>query len=699
MDMNQYLSMFIDESNDHLQSLNENMLQLESNPEDISIVQVIFRSAHTLKGMAATMGFEDLASLTHQMENVLDLVRNDKLKMQDFIFDTLFKSLDALQSMVQDIIEGGTGKADVADIVKALQDIVQGKVPGESKAAPAADAASPEGFTSVALELDEYQESVLEQSISQGNNVFYIEVGIREDCQLKAVRAYMVFDLLERYGDVVKSYPSVQDIEQEKFDSSFALYYITQKDAADLESMIMNVSEIGSAKVVPLDSESLAQLSKPASKLAAAAAQATAPAPASAASQPAAGTAAAPAAKGNEAPHKEPAKKPAGGAPAPSRTIRVDIERLDVLMNLFSELLIDRVRLEQLAGEVKRTDLTETVEHMSRVSSDLQNIVLKLRMVPVDTVFNRFPRMVRDLAKSLDKKIDLIITGAETELDRTVIDEIGDPLVHLLRNAVDHGVETLSERIAAGKPETGTIQLKAFHSGNHVFIEIVDDGHGIDREKVAGKAIKNGILTPEQAAAMSDDEVALLLFAPGFSTAEKISDISGRGVGLDVVKSKIESLGGTVLVTSTLGQGSKFSVQLPLTLSIISAMLIKVGDENYAIPLSSIVETGLIKRKQIREVHGYKMIPYRNANIPILSLKHIFDISGFDEESEEETEIVVIRKGERLAAVTVEEFIGQSEIVIKNLGKYLPAIQGISGATILGDGHVALIIDPNAFIK
>ncbi|MEC0149818.1 chemotaxis protein CheA, partial [Paenibacillus macerans] len=421
---------------------------------------------------------------------------------------------------------------------------------------------------------------------------------------------------------------------------------------------------------------------------------APAPAPETKAANPA------PAAKtpAQQGEHKSGARA-GGGTPAPSRTIRVDIDRLDVLMNLLSELLIDRSRLEQLANEVKRADLTETVEHMSRVGSDLQNIVLKLRMVPIDTVFNRFPRMVRDLAKSLDKKIDLVIVGAETELDRTVIDEIGDPLVHLLRNAVDHGVEPVAERVAAGKPETGTVNLRAFHSGNHVFIEIEDDGHGIDRDKVLKKALKNGVVKESEAASMTDEQVYMLLFAPGFSTAEVISDISGRGVGLDVVKSKIESLSGVVSVQSKLGAGTKFSVQMPLTLSIISAMLIKVGAEKYAIPLSSIVETGLIKREQVRELHGYTMIPYRDTHIPLMSLAQLFDIPGFSESDEEETEIVVIRKGDRMAALAVESFIGQSEIVIKNLGKYLPAIQGVAGATILGDGQVALIIDPNAFIK
>ncbi|GIP56527.1 chemotaxis protein CheA [Paenibacillus woosongensis] len=692
MDMNQYLSMFIDESNDHLQSLNENMLELEKAPDDIGIVQIIFRSAHTLKGMAATMGFEDLSSLTHQMENVLDLVRNEKLKMQDYIFDTLFKSLDALQMMVQDIMNGGDGKADVQSIVTSLQAIVRGEVPGGADSAASSQAAPAAETASTGIQLDEFQYSVLEQSITEGHKVLYIEVAIREDCQLKAARAYLVFDLLERYGEVVKSHPSVQEIEQEKFERSFSLYYITQKDAAELQSMIVNLSEIESAQVMPLDHETLNQLS---SGVQEAAAAGTAEAPAAAAAP----TDAKPEAPQTAAKAEAKTGARANGGAAPSRTIRVDIERLDVLMNLLSELLIDRSRLEQLAYEIKRSDLTETVEHMSRVGSDLQNIVLKLRMVPIDTVFSRFPRMVRDVAKSLDKKIDLVIVGAETELDRTVIDEIGDPLVHLLRNAVDHGIELTAQRIAAGKPETGTVQLRAFHSGNHVFIEIEDDGGGIDRDKILNKALKNGIVTQSEAATMSDEQVYMLLFAAGFSTADVISDISGRGVGLDVVRSKIESLSGDVSVTSTLGKGTKFSVQLPLTLSIISAMLIKVGSEKYAIPLSSIVETGIIQRNQIRSVHGYTMVPYRDAHIPLMSLANLFEVADFDENVEEETEIVVIRKGERLAALTIEDFIGQSEIVIKNLGKYLPPVQGVAGATILGDGQVALIVDPNAFIK
>lgn len=676
MELNQYLSMFIDESKDHLQAINENLLSLEHNPEDIGIVQVIFRSAHTLKGMSATMGFEDLAKLTHEMENVLDLVRNNKLPMNSFIFDCLFKSTDALENMVNDIIQGGTGGADVAAIVAALQSIVTGDYVKEESGQAEAKVQSQSGGSD-SVRIDEYQYSVLEQSISSGHLAYYVEVSVSDDCVLKAARAYMVFNLLEQNGEVVKSIPSVQDIEQEKFEDSFSVFFITHLSGEELEKLVGSISEIKTVRAQPLASEELKELKG----------KGAAPVPAvQTASQ---------AQKASQ----EGQAKASPQAAVATRTIRVDIERLDLLMNLFSEMLIDRVRLEQLASEIRRQDLTETVEHMARVSSDLQNIVLKLRMVPVDTVFNRFPRMVRDVAKSLDKKVDLVVTGADTELDRTVVDEIGDPLVHLLRNSIDHGVEPVADRLASGKEETGIIWLRAFHSGNHVFIEIEDDGRGINRQKVLETAINKGIVRQEQAERMTDDEVAALLFASGFSTADKISDISGRGVGLDVVKTKIESLGGVVAVESRPGKGTKFSVQLPLTLSIISAMLIRVNQEKFAIPLSSIVETAAIKRSSIRNVHGTLMIDFRKSMVPLVSLAHIYNVPGSPAAEPEEFEIVIVKKGEKLAALTVTELIGQQEIVLKNLGKYLSNVFAISGATILGDGQVALILDTNALIK
>lgn len=694
MDLNQYLSMFIDEANDHLQALNEHMLELENQPDDVGIVQVIFRSAHTLKGMSATMGFEDLASLTHQMENVLDLVRNQQLAMDSFIFDTLFRSLDALEAMVSDITNGGEGKADVTAIVAALQSIVKGDY---KKEASSADGSSADDAEEQNERLDEFQRSILEQSVEAGMHVYYIHIQLREDCVLKAARAYMVFQVLGQYGEVVKSNPPAQDIEQDKFDNGFTVFFVSGEDAERLQQEIGQVSELDSVKVQPFTLEDIRNWNSQIEEVQAGRQEAAATA---APAKPEVKTEQPAASEASSAPARKPSSTPATGKAVANRTIRVDIERLDVLMNLLSEMLIDRVRLEQLSGDLKHHDLTDTVEHLSRVSSDLQNIVLKLRMVPVDTVFSRFPRMMRDLAKSLDKKIDFIITGAETELDRTVIDEIGDPLVHLLRNAVDHGIESIEDRIAAGKPETGTVHLRAFHSGNHVFIEIEEDGHGIDRAMVLKKAIKNGVVTAERAAQMSDEQVYMLLFASGFSTAEKVSDISGRGVGLDVVRSKITSLGGHVIVESKLGQGTKFIVQLPLTLSILSAMLFRLGSEKYAIPLSSIVETSMVKKEKIRRVHGgIRMVDYRDSVIPLLSLSTLFDCPNYSDMEEEEVEIIIVRKGERIAALAIDDFIGQSEIVLKPLGSYLKNAPGFSGATILGDGQVALIIDPNALLK
>ncbi|WP_309121269.1 chemotaxis protein CheA [Paenibacillus sp.] len=701
MDTNQYLSMFIDESREHLQAMNDNMLALESAPDDIGIVQNMFRSAHTLKGMSATMGFEDIASLTHEMENVLDLVRNGKLKVEDYTFETIFQSLDALEAMVSDIVDGGTGKSDVSSIVTDLKAIVNGTYgKAGNRAADATDpsdgtqgASAAAGGTVQGL-LDEYQSSVLQQSLESGHRAYRISVAIRKDCVLKAVRAYMVFDALGRLGEVIKSAPSTEDIEADRFDYEFTIIFLSASEGAAIEAAINGVSEIERATVEPITSEDIASAASSAAAEAAAGAAAPA-APASAQAQAATTPpSASPAAPKASAP--APAK--ASGAAA-TRTIRVDIEKLDTLMNLFSEMLIDRVRLESLAGEIKRADLIETVEHMGRVSSDLQGVVMKLRMMPVESVFNRFPRMVRDVAKSLGKKVDLVITGADTELDRTVVDEIGDPLVHLLRNSVDHGIESIEERLKAGKSETGTVHLRAFHSGNHVFIEAEDDGKGINRDVVLKRAVKNGIVTKEQGDAMSDEAVYMLLFASGFSTADVISDISGRGVGLDVVKSKIESLGGRVSVTSTLGKGSKFSIQLPLTLSIIMAMMVKLGGEKYAIPLSSIVETMILRKEDIRNVHGNRMFDYRSSVVPLVSLSKLFDVPDYSDEGEDETEVVIVRKGDRIAGLAVDELIGQQEIVLKALGKYLNRVFAVSGATILGDGQVALILDTNALIK
>lgn len=384
---------------------------------------------------------------------------------------------------------------------------------------------------------------------------------------------------------------------------------------------------------------------------------------------------------------------------ASSKTIRVNIERLDILMNLFEELAIDRGRLLSIASEVNHGELNETVERMSRTMGDLQNIVLTMRMVPVDTVFNRFPKMVRQLSRDLNKKIELNIVGAETELDRTVIDEIGDPLVHLIRNSVDHGIESPEVRRAKGKPEEGTVELRAYHSGNYVFIEIEDDGAGINRDKVLAKALSKGIVTQEQSLTMTDKQINELIMASGFSTADVISDVSGRGVGLDVVKTTIESLGGNISIESTQNVGSVFSIQLPLTLSIISVMLVEIENEIYAIPLSSIIETSIIRHTDILNAHNQKVIDFRGKVVPLVFLEEIFEVPRAEQINDGFHSVVIVRKGDKLAGLVVDSFIGQQEIVLKSLGNYLTNIFAISGATILGNGKVALIVDCNALMK
>ncbi|MGB8955602.1 MAG: chemotaxis protein CheA [Tumebacillaceae bacterium] len=694
MDMNQYLDMFIEESKEHLQAVNESLLALEQNPKSLEIVNVVFRSAHTLKGMAATMGFEKMAHLTHEMENALDLMRNNKLAVTSDVMDILFSCVDILESQVTQIIEVGTDSAtDITAPVERLKALVSGK-PIAMAAAQTAAASALDEEVAVEMEFNEYESTILQQSHEKGFNAFKIVVTLSDKCVMRAARAYMVFDAFERLGEIIKSDPRVEDLEEEKFDRNFLIVLLTKEDQETLRATGLHVSEVESVEVLPI------QAAVPAAKVeaeTAGAAQATKPAAAAMAwGGPPVATAA-------PAQQETPAAKPAAvehKKAALGKSVRVDIERLDVLINLFSELVIDRTRLESIARDLNHPDLVETVEHMSRISTDLQNIVMTIRMVPVETVFNRFPRMVRDLARDLNKKIEFVIRGQETELDRTVIDEIGDPLVHLLRNSLDHGLELPSVRVANGKSDTGLVELVAFHSGNHVFIEITDDGNGIDRAKVLKKAIERGIVDPVAAEGLPDSQVFDLLFHSGFSTADKISDVSGRGVGLDVVKTKIESLNGRVLVQSTLGKGTKFSIQLPLTLSIIQAMLVQIADENYAIPLSSIIETAIIRKADIKRVHKQAVIDFRGRVVPLLYLEDLFSIPRTNRADLEEENVVIVRKGERMTALVVDSFIGQQEVVLKSLGKYLTGgVFAISGATILGDGQVALIMDCNALIQ
>ncbi|HJA40956.1 MAG TPA: chemotaxis protein CheA [Firmicutes bacterium] len=702
MDVNQYLELFLEESREHLQNINEQLLLFEKNTDDLGIINEIFRSAHTLKGMAASMSFEDLTNLTHKMENVLDAIRNQKVKADTSLIDVILEAVDHMEEMITDISTGGQGSCDVSDVVDKLLKIEAGESPASiSNSKPLETSASPKNDAVKLLDespFEDYEGEVIKQGLQQGNSLYQIQVKLVSSCVLKAVRVYMIFEAIEEHGEVIKSLPPAQDLEEEKFDTEFTLYLLTKSGKDALLERLNKISEIEEIKITKIDLIADKKSEKVVVEAAAEAVAVSAP-PEMPVQEVKTVEQSSPLSTAQSTPPKsKEATEKAISKPPASKTIRVNIDRLDILMNLFEELVVDRGRLEQIANELNHVELNETVERMSRTTGDLQNIILNMRMVPIETVFNRFPRMVRQLAKDLGKKIELKLVGAETELDRTVIDEIGDPLVHLLRNAADHGLESPEERQKIGKNPIGTITLRAYHSGNHVFIEVEDDGHGLSREKILKKAVSNGVLSEKNAAGLTDKQVYQLIFASGFSTAEKVSDVSGRGVGLDVVTNTINSLGGSISIDSELGKGSIFSVQLPLTLSIISVMLVELGSGRFAIPLSSVIETAIIKRTDMLNAHSQKVIDFRGKIVPLLFLKDIFEIED-TKENKDFYSVILVRKGEKIAGLVVDSFIGQQEIVLKSLGDYLQNIFAISGSTILGDGEVALIIDCNALIK
>lgn len=690
MDVSQYLEIFLDETNEHLQNLNTQILSLEQDPENMDTINEIFRAAHSLKGMAGTMGYKRMQTLTHDMENVFSEVRNGNIKVKADMIDVLFQCLDALEEYNTNIRESSDeGTNDNGALIKRLNDIMSGgsgddaaptaQAPETQAAAPAAGG----GFAGI--KLNESQQSVLSEAIKQGKSVYGLTVKVQESCILKAARAFLVFKAIEETSEIIVSDPSSQDIEDEKFDLHFSLIIVSEADleevlkaarsVSEIEEVIGSVMNLDDVGAVELEESHAAETAEPVPAAPAEAAQAPAPTPA-------------PAAK------KAPANKP-----VVNRTVRVDIEKLDTLMNLVSELIIAKnslVSASAMSGNSSQA-VNEQIEYLESVTTSLHESVMKVRMVPIESTVNKFPRMVRDLQKKLGKKMELYMSGEETELDRTVVDQIGDPLMHLLRNSADHGLESAAVRKERGKPEVGSIFLDAYQDGNNVVIEVRDDGNGIDTKAVKNKAIERGVITPEQGEAMSEKEIIDLLFNAGFSTAKVVSDVSGRGVGLDVVKSMIESLSGEVEVKSKLGEGSTWTIRLPLTLAIIQALMVEIGDEKYAIALGSIQTIEDILPSDVKLVQAKEVIQLRDLVIPLIRLNEILDIPS-KKEPEENLVVVVVKKGDKLAGLVVDELIGQQEIVIKSLGKYISKCKIISGATVLGDGEVALILDANALI-
>jgi two-component system chemotaxis sensor kinase CheA len=689
MDINQYMGMFLEESREHLQTLNSCLLDLENDPSNLSVLDEIFRSAHTIKGMSATMGFTTIAELTHEMENILDLLRKSVLSANKDIIDAIFKCVDTLEQLVESVASGNDHAVDIMPLIGKLKALAKGETPAESGQPAAQAAAQPKN----AVELSETEQAVINNAKTQGVQAYEIEVGLREGCLLKSARAYMVMSALDEMGEVIKSVPPVDELEKENFDFSFHVVVLTDQEAEKVQQTLLSISEVDKVNVA-LCTASTAEASNktlaPAGKVEQQVAvkpsaanvktESAAPAPVHAPSATAANAA--------------PEKKLRGG-----QSVRVDIDKLDTLLNLVGELVINKTRLEQIGITHRLNDLVETIEQMDRVTTDLQAVVMKVRMVPVGQVFNRFPRMIRDLSRDLNKEVNLIIQGEETELDRTVIDEIGDPLVHLLRNSLDHGIEHPDERRANGKNAVGEVRLIARHEGNNVIIVVEDDGKGINPDIVKQKAVEKGLITQAEADKMDTGEAVRLVFLPGFSTAAVVTDVSGRGVGMDAVKNKIESLGGMVDVETKINEGSKFKIRLPLTLAIIQALLVKVSEEIYAIPLGSIDSTINITPADIKTVQNKEVILLRGQIIPIVRLANILNTSTANENEQEELFVVIVHIGEHRAGIIVDNLIGQQEIVIKSLGKLLAGIKVIAGATILGNGQVALILDIGSLIQ
>ena len=702
MDVSQYLEIFIDESSEHLQSLSDCIMTLEKEPDNKDTINEVFRAAHSLKGMAGTMGFKRMQHLTHDMENVFQEVRSDKICVDSAMIDLLFKCLDALDQYLENIkASSDEGTDDNEMIIKELNDfiakangaVVEEKTVVETTApAPEPVVEVDENANDVKIQLTDAEKEEVLTAKEEGKHVYAITVYVNQECLLKAARAFLVFRAVEAYGHIFANSPSLQDIEDEKFELDFSFCVASNESIDKIIAAAKDVSEIDDVvgeEIKEIEPETEETVEVPVEVPVETAAPVQAETPAVAAPQPA------PAAAAPQAQKKQtPAKS------ATNRTIRVDIEKLDNLMNQVSELLIAKNSLVSVssseAGIGGNQVFRENVESLERITTNLHESVMKVRMVPIESVVNKFPRMIRDLARSLNKKMELYMTGEDTELDRTVVDQIGDPLQHLLRNSADHGLESAEVRKERGKPETGTIFLNAYQEGNNVIIQVGDDGNGIDVEAVKAKAIERGVITPEQAAVMTQKEAVNLLFMPSFSMAKQITDISGRGVGLDVVKSNIEALGGDVEVKTKLGEGSTFTVRLPLTLAIIQALLVKVREELYAIALGSITSIEDIPVKDIKYVEAKEVIHLRDTVIPLVRLDRVLDIEP--KEEPESLTVVIVKKGDQQAGLVVDDLIGQQEIVIKSLGKYITGNKLISGATILGDGEVALIIDANTLM-
>lgn len=709
MDVSQYLEIFIDETSEHLQNLSDCIMELEKDPENMDTINEIFRAAHSLKGMAGTMGFKRMQRLTHDMENVFQEVRSEKVKVTSSMIDLLFKCLDAIEGYLDNVkASSDEGTEDNELIIKELNDFIaaeDGAAAAPAQAEPKkeeapAQTAGGDDKKYFEFGLSESEKDKIKQAEEGGAHIYGMTIYIQKECLLKAARAFLVFKAVEEFGEILVYNPSSQDIEDEKFDCDFSIFIASDEPYEKIAEAAKSVSEIDKVVGEEVKYETLAAKQEKAEADAAAAEKSQdAPAEAAPAQEQPQAQAAKPAAKTQSSGNK----KQTVAKPVTNRTVRVDIEKLDALMNQVSELIIAKNSLVSISstdsGDFQNQSFHEQIEYLERITTNLHESVMKVRMVPIESVVAKFPRMIRDLSRKLDKKMELYMTGEDTELDRTVIDELGDPLMHLLRNSADHGLESNEERVRLGKPEVGSIYLDAYQDGNNVTIEVRDDGAGINIEKVKSKAIEKGTITEQQAETMTEKDFIDLLFRPSFSTADKISDVSGRGVGLDVVKTKIESLGGSIEAKTVKGEGSTFTIQLPLTLAIIQALMVEVGKEKYAIPLGNIDTIEDIALDEIKLVQSKEVIHLRGSVIPIVRMNEVLEMEDYEHDSESKSMVVVVVKnGDQRLGLGVDNLLGQQETVIKSMGHHITNAKLFSGATILGDGEVALILDTNTLV-
>jgi two-component system chemotaxis sensor kinase CheA len=686
------LKVFLDEAEEQLQTLDADLITLEKTGAEPELLQEIFRVAHTLKGSSASIGHNRMAELTHAMESVLDSLRHGEFDVSTELIDILLEGLDALRVLNHEVVTLQITDFDIKPLVAKLLVVAESK----GKSTPAPEVKPNASGTS---HLSEMEQNELDEQEARGSTIYQLSVEISENTALLAARGVQVLIELSNISHIIRSTPSQADLEAGKASTHVEVICASKVDADQLRSVIAAILDVATVVVGPYDRNAHMAAANNDERV-----QDLGPTAVNAPDERRL-IDLGPQSRGKS---KEEMLKVAGTKMDQlAKTVRIDVERLDKLMNLVGELVIDNTRLVQIAGKLQGTygdeelvdRLAEASSHLGRLTDELQQEIMKSRMLPVDNVFNKFPRMVRNLAQKKGKEIDFQIHGQETELDRSVIEEIGDPLLHLLRNAADHGIETPDKRVEMGKPRTGTIKLSAYHQENHIVITVEDDGKGVDPVAIRNSAIRKGVLTPEMAERLTDQEAINLIFAPGFSTAEKISDVSGRGVGLDIVRTNIERLNGSVDVDGIPGKGTVFTIKLPLTLAIIRALLVSVANNVYAIPLVYVTETMRIDVDQIHHVNNREAVLVRGQVLPLLRLKALFAVGTNGHKDIKRYMVVAVKHAGRQVGLVVDTLIGEQEVVIKSLGRYVGDVKGISGAAILGDGRVGLIVDAAALVQ